>query len=138
MSILNPANCAEYLDELDMEFTWYAGLQDHHDNQDLITVWAALGELKRGDKVLFERLSAISRLVLTIPHSNAAVERMFSQTKKNLTDKRGCIDLSTTLNSIMIVKNTPGCEPCDKVELPKPLLKLAKSATSEYNKQHKT
>ena len=83
----------------------------------------------------FPRLSKIALLVLTIPHSNAGEERVFSMIKKNLTSLRSCLDQEETLGSIMTIKmeslNSPG-----KIELPPNVLKAAKSATRLYNKAH--
>ena len=52
----------------------------------------------------FSLLSKIALSVLTIPHSNAAEERVFSMIKKNKTEFRANLDLSKTLDSIMVIK----------------------------------
>ena len=51
------------------------------------------------------RLSKIALLVVTITHSNAGDERVFSMIKKNLTALRSCVDQEETLGSIMTIKN---------------------------------
>lgn len=38
--------------------------------------------------------------------------------------------------TMMILKNTPDCEPCKKIEVSKKMMQLAKSATAKYNKAH--
>jgi len=72
----------------------------------------------------FPRLSKIALLVLTIPHSNAGEERVFSMIKKNLTSLRSSLDQEETLGSFMTIKmkslNSPG-----KIELPPNVLKAA-------------
>ena len=99
-------------------------------------VWGHLQEMTTLDgHKRFPRLSKIALLVLTIPHSNAGEERVFSMIKKNLTSLRSCLDQEETLGSIMTIKmeslNSPG-----KIELPPNVLKAAKSATRLYNKTH--
>jgi len=99
-------------------------------------VWGHLQELTTLDgHKRFPRLSKIAMLVLTIPHSNAGEERVFSMIKKNLTSLRSCLDQEETLGSIMTIKmeslNSPG-----KIGLPPNVLKAAKSATRLYNKAH--
>lgn len=99
-------------------------------------VWGHLQELTTLDgHKRFPRLSKIAMLVLTIPHSNAGEERVFSMIKKNLTSLRSCLDQEEALGSIMTIKmeslNSPG-----KIGLPPNVLKAAKSATRLYNKAH--
>lgn len=99
-------------------------------------MWEELSELRRGGVNIFTKLTQIARLVLCIPHSNAAEERLFSQTKKNLIPERSLLDFGSTLNSMMVLKNNPGLEPCDRFEPTKEQLKMAKSATRKYNENH--
>ena len=99
-------------------------------------VWGHLQEMTTPDgRKRFHRLSKIALLVLTIPHSNAGEERVFTMIKKNLTASRSCLDQEETLGSIMTIKmeslNSPG-----GIELPPNVLKTAKSATRLHNKAH--
>lgn len=59
-------------------------------------IWVHLGPklLQVTNKVLF---------LLTIPHSNAAEERVFSIIGKNKTKCRSPLDLTTLLNAIMLI-----------------------------------
>ena len=86
----------------------------------------------------FPLLSKIALSVLTIPHSNAAEERVFSMIKKNKTEFRANLDLSKTLDSIMVIKmNHPEqMIPCYSMRFSDELLKKCKSACSVYNKEH--
>ena len=73
---------------------------------------------------------------MTIPHSNAAEERMFSMINKNKTSFRSSLSLEGTLSAIMIVKTH-----IDDPLAWKPsqdLLMKAKKATMEYNREHST
>lgn len=55
---------------------------DTHYRMDVI--WHYLSTLKSGDgRFRFKRLSEVAMLVLTIPHSNADEERVFSMVRKN-------------------------------------------------------
>ena len=75
-------------------------------------------------------------MVLTIPHSNAGEERVFSVIHKIKRDDRGKLQLHGTLSSLIFVKlNLPEKEqPCYDFHPSPQLLKLAKKATSHYNK----
>ena len=52
----------------------------------------------------FPLLNEIALAILVIPHSNAADERVFSMIRKNKTEIRSRLDLSTPLNSVMRIK----------------------------------
>ena len=77
----------------------------------------------------------VALLVLTIPHSNAGEERVFSMIKKNLTSLRSCLDQEETLGSIMTIKMESLNSP-EGINLPPNVLKAAESATRLYNKAH--
>ena len=82
----------------------------------------------------FDLLFRVAEVIMTIPHSNAGEERIFSMIKKNKTPDRSSLRLDGTLSSLMVVKT--------HVEDPlkwKPsvtLLDSAKKATKAYNDQH--
>ena len=86
------------------------------------------------------KLENIVLFLLTIPHSNAGEERIFSITEKNKTKFLSNLDNETSLNSIMLIKtNTP--EPfksCYQWKFSNEQLKKYKTACKEYNKQHPT
>ena len=72
---------------------------------------------------------------MTIPHSNAGEERIFSLINKNKTPSRSSLKLDGTLSSLITVKThiegplqwTPSTTVLEKV----------KRATKIYNNQHK-
>ena len=72
---------------------------------------------------------------MTIPHSNAGEERIFSLSNKNKTPSRSSLNLDGSLSSLISVKT--------HIERPlqwKPsasLLENAKKITKFYNDQHK-
>ena len=72
--------------------------------------------------------------ILTITHSNAAEERIFSMTKKNKITFRSSLNLKISLNSIRIIKiNEPeSLLPCHRTDLPKVLLGKFKTACDKY------
>lgn len=85
----------------------------------------------------FPLLSQVARLVLTIPHSNAAEERVFSMVRKNKTPFRPNLDPEETLGSIITTKMAlPKDIPSYKFEPPRELIVAAKRATREYNLAH--
>ena len=65
--------------------------------------------------------------ILTIPHTNAECERVFSQVRKNKTDFRGTVS-NETLESVLITKARQ-TTPCYMREFDSDFLKRAKSAT---------
>ena len=73
--------------------------EDEHYRMDII--WQYLSTLKSGDgRPRFKRLSKIAMLVLTIPHSNADEERVFSMVRKNKTPFRPSLGLDKTLSQL--------------------------------------
>lgn len=83
----------------------------------------------------FESLFKVAQAVLTIQHSNAGEERIFSLINKNKTPSRSSIGLDGTLSSLITVKTH--IEDPLKWLPSGTLLDKAKHATSSYNKQHK-
>jgi len=84
----------------------------------------------------FERLSKVAKLVLTLPHSNADEERVFSFIKMNKTPTRNSLDLNETLSSLLTIKMAVK-EPCYKFEPPPEVVKMSKKVTWNYNKEHR-
>ena len=148
-----PYEAPQELDLLSEEFTAYQLLQDAdipNDVWDRATVaadeghtyhrmdilWHHLASMRAADNSFcFPRLIKVAKLVLTIPHSNAQEERIFSMVRKNKTAFRPSLDPNGTLSSILSIKLAAG-EPAHCFEPPKEVLCNAKSATWEYNKAH--
>ena len=84
---------------------------------------------------MFCRLIQVAKVVLIVPHSNAAEKRVFSMVRKNKTPFRSSLSLDGTLSSIITVKLGVD-DPCEKFEPSKQLLETAKKSTWEYNKAH--
>lgn len=101
-------------------------------------VWGHLQEMTTPDgRKRFPILSKVALLVLTIPHSNAGEERVFSMIKKNLTSLRSCLDQEETLGSIMTIKmESLTLSRPEGINLLPNVVKAAKSATRLYNKAH--
>ena len=100
-------------------------------------LWHHIGNIKNADGTWrFERLRKVVRLILTIPHSNAEEERIFSIIRKNKTCFRPNLDPSETLGSIVTVKLAMESEPVTSIVLPDKVLASAKEATMKYNKLH--
>lgn len=77
----------------------------------------------------------IAKLVLTLPHSNADEERVFSFVKHNKTPYRDALNINSTLSSILTVKMASK-EPCFKFEPTSEVLTASKKATWSYNQAH--
>lgn len=99
-------------------------------------IWSFLNTIKNPDgKLIFERLAKVALLVLTIPHSNAQEERVFSLVTKNKTKFRPNLKLDGTLASILTIK-LANAQPCHKFEPPQEVIESAKTATMIYNQAH--
>jgi hypothetical protein len=83
----------------------------------------------------YDLLFQVAELVMTIPHSNAVEERIFSLISKNKTSSRPSLHLDGTLSSLITVKthieNPLTWKPC------KQLINNTKKATKTYNQRHK-
>ena len=82
-----------------------------------------------------KKLFKVAKLILVLPHSNAGEERVFSMVRKNKTTFRSSLSMEGTLSPILTVKLAD--VNAVKFKPPSELLKKAKGATWEYNKQHK-
>lgn len=103
-------------------------------------IWSHISQIKLPglDSARFAHLSPIAKLALTIPHSNAAEERVYSVIRKIRCDDRGKLQLEGTLSSLVTVNlNLPEskAKPCYAFQPSKTLLQQAKKATSYYNKE---
>ena len=99
-------------------------------------IWAYLNTLKNIDgKLIFEWLAKVALLVLTIPHSNAQEERVFSLVTKNKIKFRPSLKLDGTLASILTIK-LANEQPCYKFDPPHEVIASAKKATMTYNRAH--
>ena len=69
-------------------------------------IWSFLAEMKLPgmDVKRFPRLSKIAKEVLTIPHSNAGEERVFSTIRNIKREDRGHLQLEGTLSALVTVK----------------------------------
>ena len=93
-------------------------------------IWAFLSDMKTGDgcNLKLPHLSRIAKLVLTLPHSNAGEERVFSLVRLNKTPYRSSLNLEGTLSSILTVKlHNP--EPCYEFEPTTTMLEKSKKVT---------
>lgn len=99
-------------------------------------LWGYLKGVKAAgsNELMLNLLFQVAEVVLTIPHSNAGEERIFSYISKNKIPSRSSLSLIGTLSSIITVKthieNPLQWNPSES------LLKAAKKATVDYNKQH--
>ena len=108
--------------------------EDEHHRSDII--WNHLSKVRDSVQALrFNQLGRIAKLVLLLSHSNAEEERVFSMIRKNKTAFRASLDPKGTFSNIATIKLAHS-HPTEDFNPPKKLLKQAKSATWEYNKEH--
>ncbi len=80
-------------------------------------VWTHLSQMGNPDNsLMFEKLSKVTLLVLTLPHSNTE-EELFSMITKNKTQFRPSLKLDGTLSSILTIK-CANVEPCHSFDPP--------------------
>lgn len=119
---------------------WQAALvvdDESSQHHRLDKVWAHLSQMRTPDNsLMFNKLSKVALLVLTLPHSNAEEERIFSMITKNKSKFRPSLKLDGTLSSILTIK-CAGIEPCHTYDSPVEVLETAKKATMTYNCSHK-
>ena len=102
------------------------------------SLWSFIGEMEdHAEKALFfPRLWKVVRLILTIPHSNAEEERVFSITRKNKTSFRPRLDPEETIASIFTVKLAMESKSVEIFNIPQEVFTTAKSATYKYKLPH--
>ena len=121
------------------ECVWQCALvvedqETRHHRMDII--WSHMKTMKHPDgSPKFEKLADVALLVLTLPHSNAEEERVFSLVTKNKTKFRANLKLDGTLSSIIAIK-LANTVPCQKYEPPREVLESARKATMTYNRAH--
>ena len=86
----------------------------------LDSLWSFIGQMNdhAENALLFPRLWKVVRLILTIPHSNAGEERVFSIVRKNKTCFRPRLDPEETLASIVAVKLKMESESVETFNIP--------------------
>ena len=82
------------------------------------------------NKSKFENFFKLAKVVLSVVHSNAEEESLFSRVRKNLTSQRGSLQLDGTLSSIISFQlNRPQVQPCYKYEPSPKVIEKAKKVT---------
>ena len=104
----------------------------------LDSLWSFIGQMKdhAENALLFPRLWKVVRLILTILHSNAEEERVFSIVKKSKTCFRPRLDPEETVVSIVAVKVALESESVETFNIPQEVLTAAKSSTYKYKMSH--
>lgn len=69
--------------------------------------WLAIGNVNTDGCLPFKELGIAMCHILTIPHSSAHCERVFSCVRKNRTEQRSCLG-DDTLESLLVLKSATG------------------------------
>ncbi|KAM7288267.1 uncharacterized protein ISCGN_028520 [Ixodes scapularis] len=128
----------EAMDALEVEF---ANLQAYNNlslailNEPRSDVqWAQVGDIRSVDGTLkFRRIAVFMLGILTIPHSNAECERLFSTVNKSRTEFRSSVSDGTLGNLLMVKGHQNGA--CFEQVYSENFLKQAKSATAKSLKK---
>ena len=103
--------------------------------EELCEYWQKIGEMKTANGELrFPNLTNLFKCLLSLPHSNADTERVFSIVRKILTEQRSQLEQSTLCALIGCKLNSS--HSCYQLETQDDLIKSAKHATMEYNRAH--
>ena len=109
--------------------------EDSLDGTKLCSYWQEVGRMMTVDgRPRFPHLTCLAKCVLSLPVSNADTERVFSVVRKIVTDYRTEMDQSTLCALLACKLNTN--VNCFELDTPKDLIRNAKRATMEYNRQH--
>ena len=84
-----------------------------------------------GNNKRFNILFEVARIVLLIPHSNAAIEGLFS-----LVNKNHQIEIESSILAVKLDRPDRGSALCYEFQPDKELLGMAKKAVVNHNKKH--
>ena len=97
--------------------------------------WGYLKGVKKPgtSELAFGLLFSVAEVVMSIPHSNAGEEKIFSFVNKNKTPSRSLLKLEGTLSSSKPIIRYPLTWKSCRV-----IIEKAKLATRTYNEEHKS
>ena len=102
---------------------------------EVCSYWQVIGNMKNiNGTTRFSLLTRLAKCSLSLPHSNADTERVFSIVRKIITDYRTEMEQSTSCALVAYKLNNDST--CFKLNTPKELLTKAKSTSMDYNKAH--
>ena len=76
--------------------------------RDIASFWGAVSNMSNPDGKRFPIISKLTQALLSLPHSNAVVERIFSQVTLIKTQKRNSLRTST-MDALLMVKQHLPC-----------------------------
>ena len=124
------------VDEITKEFQVYRTMpaDELPESESLEEFWAKMGQLTarvQSNIKRFSHLSKFCKLLLVLPHSTAAPERLFSMVGKIETSQRGSLLPSTVCKLLSVKMNSD--EPCyaTKTMITPRLLTMARNATKQ-------
>lgn len=102
----------------------------------LVEFWKTVEKTSKQSRsgIRFQTLTILAQAVLTLPHSNADAERLFSMMKKVYTDGRSSLG-ADTVQSLLSVKVNNQVD-CTVFEPGEDLLVACKDACNAYNLKH--
>ena len=103
------------------------------EEKDVSKQWGAIAKIKNAvGEIKYPLLSILMKSILSVPHSNADSERIFSMVKKNHTEFRASMNVKT-LSSLVInkVKLISNGKSCFDQQFSNSVITKAKKATSQ-------
>ena len=136
MTVPMPAHDSLEEEVLDYSLAPITTLPQVEEGQDqLCQYWQAIGRMKCVDGThRFPNLARLAKCMLSLPHSNADTERVFSIVRKIVTDYRTEME-QDTLCALVACKLNSDFD-CYHFDPPHKVLVKAKKATSDYNNAH--
>ncbi|XP_071487576.1 uncharacterized protein [Diadema antillarum] len=133
----------DHIDQLELEFANYQvdKLESVSLDQRIDDIWMAISQIrdKISSKEKYVHLPRIMYAILSVPHSNAEDERIFSIVRKNSTEFRPSLatpTLSDFLTQKVFSSARKTC--CYQMKFSENLLEKCKKAASAYNKSSET
>ncbi|GBM87150.1 hypothetical protein AVEN_150835-1 [Araneus ventricosus] len=126
-------NCCVDSDQLELEFAFFQAdslSSEILEAERVDVAWHKISQIKNSNGYAkYVALPKVMMSILSVPHSNAASERIFSMVRKNQTESRSSMN-TKTLESLLITKLNMGI--CYDVKLSSDDLKKAKGDVVEH------
>lgn len=127
------------LDQLELEFANYQSdpMMDSLPEERVDLTWSTISQMKdiSSGELKYGHLAKVMHLILSIAHSNAADERLFSMVRKNMTEFRPSLG-TPTLSDLLTQKVASQArgEACFQVKFSDKVLEKCKAATMSFVK----
>ena len=127
-SLVSALGYQEYEDDIEEEWLELIAEDEVCDDVNFEEYWGKAATTK-------PRLSTLMMALMSVPHSNASSERLFSMLKKVFNDERSQLGQETLTSLLSVKVNTQGC--CHDTQYDNKLLISIKQAAMTHNNHYK-